>query len=234
MRSAGWIGLVLLGLGACATPAPLAASDFVETRAHVRVMVMKPDVEVRHVTTAGGELRADWTRAAETHLVVALIRQLEAGGETVSVYPPDKNLSEAGEQALLLNQAVSSAMMTHAVQVDPQRFAGRLPHKQAGELDYSLGEAAAALAGGQQVDYFLFLTSRANFESSGVAMTKIVLGAVTGVLPLGGGFRGTMVSLVDMQSGDVVWLGSSLQGDPRDPDQAASIMQQVFETSPLK
>ncbi|NBC34897.1 MAG: hypothetical protein GVY13_19675 [Alphaproteobacteria bacterium] len=93
----------------------------------------------------------------------------------------------------------------------------------------------AALTGEDAADYALFLTSRAYIESSGLFLTKLMVSVATGgnYLPPSANFRGTMVSLVDLESGEIVWLGTTLQGDPREADQAGDIMERVFEQSPL-
>lgn len=235
MKFSYFTGLAVLGLGACATPAPIMADNFAETRDTVSVLVMEPDVEVTFVTTSGPEYRADWTEAARANLMASLETQLEAGNETVLTFEADEGEAEAVRQLLLLNQAVTDAMMTHTVFVDPQTYAGPLPHKEPRELDYTLGESVAALTGEDAADYALFLTSRAYIESSGLFLTKMMIGVATGgnYVPPSANFRGTMVSLVDLDSGDVVWLGTTLQGDPREADEAANIMERVFKQSPL-
>ncbi|NBC34896.1 MAG: hypothetical protein GVY13_19670 [Alphaproteobacteria bacterium] len=124
MKFSWFTGLAALGLGACATPAPILADNFAETRDSVSVLVMEPDVEVKFITTSGPEYRADWTEAAEANLMASLKTQLEAGNETVLAFQAGEGEAEATEQLLLLNQAVTDAMMTHTVFVDPQTYAG--------------------------------------------------------------------------------------------------------------
>ena len=64
-------------------------------------------------------------------------------------------------------------------------------------------------------------------------MTKVLIGAVTGYVPASASFRGTYVSLVDLRTGEVVWLRGHNLGDPRNAQEANSIMNEIFDAGPL-
>lgn len=233
MKAGGFLAVAVFGLAACAAPGPILADGFAETRPSVRVLVMPPDVEIALMTLSGEQAPAEWNRAAERQLMAALIAALEAGGEDVQVFRADAAGAEAARQLRLLHAAVIGSIMSHVVEIDPDRFAGPLAHKRPGELDYTLGEGLAALAGQQRADYGLFLSSRARVESGGVMVSKLLVGVATGQAPPGHGYEGTLVSLVEMQRGRLVWLGFTAKGDPRDPKAAAKIIRRIFAQSPL-
>jgi hypothetical protein len=223
------------GLSACVTATPPIGSNFRATNESASILIMEPDVEVMFITTGGSELRADWSETAEANLMQALQAELAESGERVTTY--DAGLHAAtpeAEQALLLNEAVTDALAAHVVFMDISTFAGPLPHVTAENREtYTLGESVRALAPGVEADYALFVTSRSQIESGGLFMVKVLIGAATGYVPASANFRGTYVSLVDLRTGEVVWLRGWNMGDPRNPSEAASIMDQIFRNSPL-
>lgn len=225
--------LAMFGCAACAAPGPLVADGFSEPRPSVRVLVMPPDVEIGYLTLSGVETREDWNAAAGRELLTALFRNLQAGGEEIVVLDTAASHKAEAWQVTLLHRAVAEAVMTHLVELDPDRYMGPLPHKPAAGLDYTLSEPMAAVAGELEADYAMFLTARARVESGGVIVSKVLVGAATGQAPPGHGFEGTLVSLVDAGTGELVWVGHDDRGDPRDPKAAAKIMKRIFSVSPL-
>ncbi|HVK79890.1 MAG TPA: hypothetical protein VM915_04695 [Verrucomicrobiae bacterium] len=224
----------LAGLSACVTVTPPIGSTFRAPSDSVSILIMDPDVEVTFVTTGGADVRADWSQQAEANLVQALQTELSQTGERATIYDVNLHGSPDSEQALLLNEAVTDALAAHVVFMDIATFAGPLPHVTAESREtYTLGESVRALAPGAEADYALFMTSRSQIESSGLFMAKVLIGAATGYVPATANFRGTYVSLVDLRTGEVVWLRGWNMGDPRNPDEAASIMNEIFTNGPL-
>lgn len=222
-------GLAALGLSACATSAPMLAEDFAEPREQVKILIMPPDIQIGLMTLAGMQSHEEWDQAAARQLLPKLTAELEAGGDDVQTLAADAQEGESLTQLYLLHRAIIEAVLEHEVELDPARFVGRLPHRPAGRLDYSLGGAVDVLADETEADYAAFLTSRATVESGGVIASKLLVGAVTGQLPARHGFHGTVVSLVELETGRLVWLGVSAGGDPRDPQSAARIIDRVFK-----
>ncbi len=223
----------ILGLSACVTATPPIGHNFRAEQQSASILIMDPDVEVVFVTTGGSETRADWSQQAEANLLRAVQSQLLQSGERASVYDASE-LSREAQQTLLLNQAITDALAAHVVFMDITTFAGPLPHVTAeNRVPYTLGESVRALAPNAQADYALFLTSRAQIESGGLFMAKVLIGAATGYVPASANFRGTYVSIVDLRTGEVVWLRSYNMGDPRNENEANSIVQQIFKDSPF-
>lgn len=224
----------LAALSACVTVTPPIGSNFRAPAESASIIIMEPDVEVVFVTTGGSDVRADWSEQAEANLLQSLQAELAESGENVSLYDASVHASPEAEQALLLNQAVTDALAAHVVFMDVMSFAGPLPHVTAENREtYTLGESVRALAPGVEADYALFMTSRSQIESSGLFMAKVLIGAATGYVPATANFRGTYISLVDLHTGEVVWLRGWNMGDPRNPAEAASIMDEIFTNSPL-
>jgi hypothetical protein len=194
---------------------------------------MEPDVEVNFLTTTGTELRADWTQQAEENLMRALAAELAASGETVVMYAPGDTPSADAQQTLLLQEAVTDALAAHVVFMDMYSFQGVLPHKGEEVFPYTLGDSVRALAPEGQADYALFMTSRSTIESGGVFWTKVMIGVATGYTPASSNFRGVHIALVDLRTGEVVWLQGTVFGDPRNPAEAATMISNLLENGPL-
>jgi hypothetical protein len=225
--------LALAGLGACVTVAPPIGSDFRAPSQSVSILVMEPDVQVTFITTGGAERRADWSEQAKSNLMNALMSELAESGERAVLYNAAEHQTEGAQQALLLNQAVTDALAAHVIFMDISTFAGRLPHQQTQPETYTLGQSVRDFAPETEADYALFLTSRSQIESGGMFMTKVLIGAVTGYVPASTAFRGAYVSLVDLRTGEVVWLRGHNLGDARNAQEAASIMNEIFDAGPL-
>ncbi|WP_427453101.1 hypothetical protein [Litorimonas sp. WD9-15] len=239
LQSTIGLAIAMACLSACAT-SPMMASDFEETRESVSVVLMKPDVEVKFDKVGTTETRVDWTEQSEANLKAAIMAHLESTGESVTEFDTATISQEELDQLLALNEQVSVAMGQHAVSIGNTPFLGPLPHKKdrKRELDYSLGEAIAPIKASTDADYAAFLTYRSTIESGGSFLTKIAIGTLTGYTPAGSDFRGTLVSLVNLDDGEIVWLnskvaGSILAGDARDAGNATKTIASIMDKSPF-
>jgi len=225
---------------ACASTKPMVASNFAEDRDSVSVVLMKPDVEIKFDKVGSTDVRVDWTQEAEANLKTAVMEHLKNSGETVSEFQSTSISQHDLDQLLALNEQVGRAMGAHAVNVGNVPFLGPLPHKKDNkrQLDYSLGDAIAPVQASTNADYAAFMTYRAVVESGGSIMTKIAIGALTGYAPAGSDFRGTMVNLVDLKTGEVVWLNAKVAaglfaGDARDADNATKTINAIMDKGPF-
>jgi hypothetical protein len=232
----------IASLGGCVTVSPPIGSDFRAPNDSARILVMEPDVQVNFITTGGTELRADWSQQAEENLLTALKAELARSGETVVEFNPAEHQDDAEmQQALLLQQAVTNAFSAHVVMISPMTWGGPLPHQKDRRESYTMGESVRELSEGVEADYALFMTSRSQIESGGMVFTKILLSTAVGVasggsyIPVYGSanFRGTYISLVDLRTGEVVWLRSTNLGDPRNAPEAATIISSILRNGPL-
>lgn len=212
------------------TEATAVREDFAFPAGPVRILVFRPDVRVGEQTTGGlNEPRADWTLRARDNILVALRKaQAERGSELILV--PEQQ----GERAALvadytaLFKAVADAAFTHKL------FPGnRLPTKK-NRFDWTLGSGAAQLRqlGG---DYGLFLYTYDSYGSTGRKVAQ-ALGLLLGGGLIPSGVHIGYAGLVDLTSGDLVWINADLQmgGDVRDPVGAEKRVAQLLEEFPLK
>ncbi|WP_195908382.1 hypothetical protein [Novosphingobium sp. Gsoil 351] len=195
-----------------------------------RILVFRPDIAVGEQTTGGmNEPNADWTRTARANLLAALARAPVMQGNRVTLAP---DLQGADSAALndytALFKTVAQAAFSHKM------FPGnRLPTKKS-DFDWTLGEGAAALKplGG---DYGLFFLTYDSYGSAGRKVAQI-LGAVMGLGLMSSGVHIGYAGLVDLKTGDLVWLNAdtSMGGDPRDAVGADKRMAQLLEDFPKK
>lgn len=222
-------------LSACTTTGP-RTYDFKDSRESVKVAVMPLDVEVKFAKIGSRDVRADWTAQARENLEDSLLNALEASGEKVMKYEISASDAEA-KQLTLLQQHVAQAINAHVVFADPAQYRGPLPHKKGeDQMTYSLGSGVQSVKAQTNADYAAFLTNRTVVESGGSVFAKIAIGAVTGYTPGLSSFKGTSLSLVDLNTGEVKWLNStigSLGGDPRDPENADKIVASILKKSPF-
>lgn len=226
-----------VAMTACAT-APKTYS-FDEPRTSVKVLQMPIDAEVYFVKLGASDIRADWTETVTENFKQSLRDHLNSTGETVVEFESFSGQIDDIDQLLLLEQQVTTAMGQHVIPLMPGRPIVSLPHR-AGEVDmsYTLGSDAEQLREATGADYAAFLTNRTSVESGGSVMTKLLIGGLTGYTPALSTFRGTYVSLVDLKSGDVVWIkaqaGSSFSGtDARDPEGADRVVKVIMDDGPF-
>ena len=203
---------------------------FVLPGGDTRILVFRPDVAVGEQTTGGmNEPNAEWTQTARANMLAALDRARAVQGSTLVMVP-----EQEGERAALvadytaLFKAVANAAFNHKM------FPGnRLPTKK-GVFDWTLGEDAAALKalGG---DYGLFFYTFDSYGSTGRKVAQ-VLGILLGAGLIPSGVHVGYAGLVDLTTGDLVWLNAdtSMGGDPRDPMGADKRMAQLLEDFPKK
>lgn len=178
------------------------------------------------------EPNGEWTEQARANIEAALRRyQGKLGNEVVT--PPEAYGDDARnlQEHMALFAAVSDAVIQY------QFFVGnRLPTKKrnnrAGVFDWSLGEGVASLPGAKDADYGLFLFNQDAYGSTGRKVLQIVA-LMGGVSVTSGEHRG-YAGLVDLKTGDLLWLNADQQmgGDVRDPAGSDKRVAQLLEDFP--
>ncbi len=213
------------------TQAFLSETEIPERSGTLRVLLMPPDVEVSEITAAGlPEPKADWTASAKKNVETALNAILAKRDARLIHYRAasgDSTIDDAHLQAFKLHGAVGNTILLH--KYIPNLA---LPTKK-DKFDWSLGKGVTVLRDSFGADYALFVYFRDSFASSG-RVAVIFIGAMLGV-GIRGGQQVGFASLVDLQSGDVVWFNRLLTGtgDLRKPDLARSASEDLLSELPL-
>lgn len=225
------LAALLLAAGGCTSTRDFTASGYaLPANKPVSIIVLRPDVEVGSATAGGvAEPNAEWTSAARENLGAALIDNGRRAGLSVAMLPDqdgDAARTLADYEALHRSVASSIAAYKYA-QV-------QLPTKRK-RFDWTLGPGAAALGRmGQGGNYALFVVTRDHFATTGRVAMQIVFAALGGYVPAGQHLA--YASLVDLQSGDVVWFNvlDGSAGDIRTREGAQAMVDRLMKSLPRK
>lgn len=195
-----------------------------------RIVLMRPSIKVGEQSTGGMfEPNADWTaqsRGNLNHAIAAIQGQL---GNSVAdlVEPAGTDAAALAEYQALFATLADSVIVY-------QFFPGnRLPtKKRKGQFSWTLGPGVASLPGLAGADYALFVTTEDQYGSAGRKVLQL-FAAMGGVSVISGVHKG-FAGLVDVKTGDLVWLNADLQmgGDVRTEDGAQKRVTQLFEGFP--
>src|SRR6266850_3352748 len=194
------------------------------------VVVMPTDIELFSISGGGVvEPKADWTEAAMQHFKTALRDKKQKLGLRV-LELAEKDADELAE-VNTLHAAVARAIALHHFGSGALRET-QLPTKE-GKLDWSLGEPVQAIKKLTGADYALFSWVRDSYASAERQAAMIAL-AFVGV-GLGGGVQVGYASLVDLNTGRVLWFNPLLRGrgDLREADKAAETVEALLEQFPV-
>lgn len=240
-RANGIAGALLAGALALAAPAAAQvpgvaqidpqsknlAPGFRTLPKSTRIVVMPTDIELFSISGGGVlEPRADWTEAASRHFRAALHKKnASLGIQTIEL--SDKDGDEFAD-INTLHGAVARAIGMHHFGLG----SFNLPTK-AGNLDWSLGPAVQDIRKKTGADYALFSWVRDSYTSSERAATMVVM-ALFGI-GLTGGMQTGYASLVDLNTGQVLWFNRLLRasGDLREADKAAETLDTLLNRFPV-
>jgi len=194
--------LAALWLAGCQTGVYRQEAKLGKPLGQARILLMPVDVELSRVTAAGlYEPKADWTDEARLYLTAALRREETAHGATIVDYDPEalpEKLRDEAHQLVKLHNAVGAEIQDHQYAT-----VNALPSKR-GRFDWSLGPAAKDLKAATGADYALFSAMRDSYTGTGRAL--LILAAAAFTIPVLGGNQSGFASLVDLETGDIVWF----------------------------
>jgi hypothetical protein len=203
LRGAALVAALLLG--GCAAQTHQTITEFKRTKPQPRILVMPLDVELFELSAAGlPEPKDDWTEAARTHLEKTLREYKAARGVVAVDYAAERvreELRDEHEQLVKVHGAVGKTILVTSLLP--------LPTKQ-GKLDWTLGPVAKTLKDTYDADYAMFVFVRDSYSSPG-RVAVIVVAAAFGVAVPGGTQIG-FASLVDLDTGDIVWFNRLARG----------------------
>jgi hypothetical protein len=194
-----------------------------------RVVIMPTDIELFSIS-AGGVLepKADWTEAASRHFKTALIDKKQKLGLS-SIELTAQQADEADEVNALHGAVARSISIHHFGTLS-------LPSKD-GKLDWSLGEPVQLIKKLTGADYALFSWVRDSYMSDErkAAMVAIAVLSLGRVVPTAGGLQTGYASLVDLNTGRVLWFNRLARGsgDLREADKAADTIEALLEQFPV-
>lgn len=224
--SAAALCLSLAGPAQAADPRNLAPG-FSVLPADAKLAVFPVDVELLSMS-AGGVLegRADWTADARKHMMEAVASKV-AQSKLSLLNVSDDTADEFAEQVGLHAAVANSVALHHGV-----GGVWALPSKN-GQLLWSFGDAMQPVAAKAGASHGLFLFVRDSYASAERKVAMVAL-ALLGV-GLTGGAQIGYASLVDLQTGQVLWFNRLARGsgDLREAASAEESMAALLDGLPL-
>ena len=219
--------IALAVLAGCATAPRSQVSELRRAVPHPKIVLMPLDVELSELGVGGlAEPKSEWTQRASQLLVEGLRSEERRMGFDMLEYADVKAEgidAETLEQINRLHGVVGKSIMLN-------RFV-KLPNK--GErFDWTLGSDVRLLKQKTGADYALFVFVRDSYASD-ARKVAMVAGALIGVGMTGGQQLG-FASLVDLDTGNVVWFNqlSRGTGDLRSPEPAVETIKVLLEGFP--
>lgn len=230
------MALASLALGAAAcTQTKSYVHDQVPARpaGGVEVLLLEPDIELSELSVGGIAFpKADWTERGRSNVNAALVQIMERKNARLIFYegPADAPPEHPYNQVLKLHEAVGNEILNHKYSNNALLT---LPTKRE-RFDWTLGPEVQQLREVYDADYALFIYFRDSFATGGRIAMMVVVGALTGMVVPGGSQVG-YASLVDLDSGDILWFNVlfSQGGDLRDAADAAEATEDLLDQLPL-
>ncbi|MGE0830454.1 MAG: hypothetical protein AB7O04_14035 [Hyphomonadaceae bacterium] len=174
------------------------------------------------------EPRADWTEAARANIAAAFAANLTSHGHAPVAVNADEAFVGRSDQLVRLHEAVGQSILLHSYGYIP------LPTHPRDQFNWTLGPGTQEIAASTQARYALFITGRGSYASSGRYAAMIGLAMLGVGVPLGG--QNMFASLVDLQSGDVIWFNlatASPTADMREAEGARILVEELMKEGPL-
>lgn len=219
------VAFITLAPGLARAQSMNLAPGFYELPKEATVALMPVDIELFSISGGGvPEPKADWTQAAAGHFRQALLaHNQKLGLKTVEV---SEEAADELAEVNTLHAAVAQAIAVH--HFGPLK----LPTKE-GKLDWSLSDAVAPVKRATGARYALFSWVRDSYASAERKAAIIGL-ALLGV-GVAGGQQVGYASLVDLETGRVVWFNRLARGsgDLREAEPAAETVGALLSGFPL-
>lgn len=174
------------------------------------------------------EPQAEWTENAKRFMLESFQRETNSRHTNLVHYEGEEtNPDSLSVQLEKLHEVVGSTILLHHY-MQP----AALPTKRNGTFDWTLGKDAKELKKEYDADYALFVFVRDSYSSAGRVALQIV-GAVAG-FGIAGGMQVGFASLVDLETGDIVWFNRLVNssGDLRTPGAAELTVRGLLKTFP--
>jgi len=220
------LGAVALLAGCTQTKPQTAMSAHVNYPSSVRILLLEPDIEVSELTAGGNVVpNAAWTQQARDKVSIALNQLMATRNAVIVPYslPDVVGPYDEETQLLKLHSAVGASIL----------FATAIPTRK-DRFDWSLGPNVRMLGDAYDAHYALFVFFRDSFATAGRKVIQF-MAAFAGYHGVSGGSQFGFASLVDLETGQVVWFNQlrSGGGDLREIDSAMDATEDLLTDFPI-
>lgn len=200
-------GLFIVALATCGVASAQSkniAPGFASLSKADTVLVLPVDVELFSLSAGGvAEPKADWTAAAKEHMKTAVTARKKALG--VTSQDASEAIGDEFAEQVGLHAAVAGSISLH----HSTGGVWALPTK-ANQLNWTFGDAMQGLGTKTGARYGLFIWVRDSYASAERKAAMVAL-ALLGV-GMSGGIQIGYASLVDLQTGQVIWFNRLARG----------------------
>lgn len=202
------------------------APGFTQLSRQAKVVIMPVDVELFSLSVGGvAEPKADWTAAAQQHMTAAMTQKATKLGLSTTTMD-DLAADEFAEQVGLHAAVAGSIALHHSL-----GGGWALPTKE-GRLDWSFDDSMKPLQAKTGARYGLFVWVRDSYASAERKAAMVAM-ALLGV-GMTGGMQIGYASLVDLDTGKVLWFNRLARGsgDLRESAPAAESIEALLAGFP--
>jgi hypothetical protein len=218
--------LVCAGIAAWAQQSSNLAPGFSSRSKASRMVIVPVDVELFSISGGGvAEPKADWTQSAVANIDAVLAARKDSLGTGVERLL-EKDMDDLTDLNALHAAVARSVFLHHS----PGLL--KLPTKN-NLMDWSMGDSVKPLKDKTGADYALFMWIRDSYATAERKAAMVVMALFRVGVP--GGAQTGYASLVDLNSGRVVWFNSLLRasGDLRDPASATETIDTLLKGFPV-
>ena len=229
-RLAAWAALVLAVAGCSTTATQTHVSELRRAAPDPRILLMPLDVELMEMDMGGVlEPKPEWTAAARRFIIEEVRSNKSRLGfhleEFPEPYPGPPEEQDTVDQLVRVHAAVGRTIRQNRKPMQELRSLGDKPR-------WSLGDEVRVLRERTGADYALFVHVRDSYASDGRKLVMIAGAALrTGIM---GGVQSGFASLVDLQTGDIVWFNQlgRVTGDLRTREPAVETVKTLLTGFP--
>lgn len=225
------IAVACLMMAACTTTAVRKADTVLAPQAGATILLVEPRIQLSMLTAGGvSEPREEWSQDARANIQRHIQQAMLADSHKFVVGNVDDLMDGRMGQVVRVNEAVIAAIIAH----EYNGYAGAKLATKKDDFEWTIGEGAKLVAEHFGADYALFVSGNGTYASGGRIAAFVVASAFGVGIPLGQ--QQIMASLVDLRTGQVVWVNYAIAGpgaDMRDETGAKSLVDSLLKDAPL-
>ena len=219
--------ILIFNISSCVNYSRTAIDKLSGKSGSVKIVVVKPSVELYEVDAVGGQLlKAEWTSMAIKNVEVAMKNYFKKNNVEVNFYLRDLNENQI--EYIKLQKVVSSIIQAHVLV--PER---KLPTKDKDGLDWTLGPSFKDEFSDLNADYILILNIKDFFSTGGRILAQtlrlLLIGSYAPLIQQGYG------TLIDVKTGNFVWFDfvqAESFGDTRKKEGAEDAVEKILKNLP--
>lgn len=225
------IAAACLMMAACTTTAVRKADTVRTPEAGATILIVEPRIQL-DMLTAGGvtEPREEWSQQARQYVLRHVQNSMVQDSHKFVVGNVDDLMEGRLGQVVRVNEAVIEAIIAH----EYNGYAGAKLATKKDDFEWTIGDGSELVGQHFGADYALFISGNGTYASGGRVAAFVVASAFGVGIPLGQ--QQVMASLVDLKTGQVMWVNYAVAGpgaDMREDAGAQSLVESLLKDAPL-